>query len=106
MPSASEWQELYAERLGAAPPDAGTVDLLLGMTGIAAHASERTAAPISAWLVGMAGTDPAVALALAKELAAELAVGDESRAAGALPDAPAGTGSGDALTGAGDGSSD
>jgi hypothetical protein len=42
------------------------------MTGVAAHASERTAAPISSWLVGLAGIPPGEALAHARALAAEL----------------------------------
>jgi len=73
MPDAQDWIGRFAARLGLEPPHAAAVEVLLGMAGIAAHASERTAAPISAWLVGRAGMAPTEALALAKALAAELA---------------------------------
>jgi len=60
----------FAAQLGVAPPDAATVDVLLNLAGAAAHASERTAAPIACYLVGLAGADPAVALAAAEEVPA------------------------------------
>ena len=46
---------MFAERLGVEPPDDATVETLLDLAGVAAHASERTAAPIACWLVGKAG---------------------------------------------------
>jgi hypothetical protein len=64
-PTADDWIRRFADRLGVAAPEAELVDALLGMAGIAAHASERTAAPISAWLAGIAGVTPAEALAAA-----------------------------------------
>lgn len=65
-----EWVAAFAAELGVAPPDAATVELLLNLAGAAAHASERTAAPIACYLVGLAGADPAVALAAAEEVPA------------------------------------
>jgi Domain of unknown function (DUF6457) len=62
----TEWIEAFAQRLGTAPPDAATVDLLLELAGVAAHGSERVAAPIACWLVGRAGIDPADALVAAR----------------------------------------
>ena len=62
-----EWVAAFAAELGVAPPDAATVEVLLNLAGAAAHASERTAAPIACYLVGLAGADPAVALAAAEE---------------------------------------
>lgn len=53
--SRSAWIELFAEELGVTPPDDAEVDDLLAVAGTAAHASERTAAPLSTWLVGRAG---------------------------------------------------
>jgi hypothetical protein len=89
MPSAQEWIERYAGRLGLQPPDAADVEVLLAMTGIAAHASERTAAPISAWLAASAGVSAAEArehaIALASEFAAEGAGGEEAGAIGSAP---------------------
>lgn len=53
--NADEWIAAFADRLGVTPPDAATVDSLLALAGTAAHASERTAAPIACYLVGRAG---------------------------------------------------
>ena len=50
-----EWIEAFAAELGVEPPDEATVDALLDIAGVAAHASERTAAPITCWLIGRAG---------------------------------------------------
>jgi Domain of unknown function (DUF6457) len=53
-----EWITAFAADLGVDPPDAETVDTLLALAGTAAHASERTAAPIACYLVGLAGASP------------------------------------------------
>jgi hypothetical protein len=66
--TAEEWVAAFAAELGVAPPDAATVEVLLELAGAAAHASERTAAPIACYLVGLAGADPAVALAAAEDV--------------------------------------
>ena len=63
-----EWVAAFAAQLGVAPPDAATVEVLLNLAGAAAHASERTAAPIACYLVGLAGAEPAVALAAAENV--------------------------------------
>lgn len=68
-----EWLARLADRLGVEPPTAEEVDDLLALAGVAAHASERTAAPVSCWLAATAGVDPAEARRLAAELADELA---------------------------------
>jgi hypothetical protein len=44
---------------------------LLAVASNAAHASERLAAPIACYLIGLAGADPAAALALSEGLAAD-----------------------------------
>jgi hypothetical protein len=67
--TAREWIEAFAAAIGADPPDEATVEQLLALAGAAAHASERTAAPIACWLAGRAGLDPAVALEKAELVA-------------------------------------
>jgi len=57
-----DWVARFAEALGVEPPDQATVDTLLELAGVAAHASQRTAAPIACYLVGRAGADAAAAL--------------------------------------------
>ena len=63
-----EWIAAFAARLGVEPPDDDTVAALLDLAGVAAHASERTAAPVACWLIGRAGVTPAEALAVAREV--------------------------------------
>jgi hypothetical protein len=67
--TAREWIDGYAAKLGIDPPDEATVEALLDLAGVAAHASERTAAPITCWLIGRAGIDAEEARRLADELA-------------------------------------
>lgn len=67
--SADEWIAAFADRLGIPPPDPATVDTLLALAGTAAHASERTAAPIACYLVGRAGMNPEEAGRVAEEVA-------------------------------------
>ena len=66
-----EWIAGFAASLGVEPPDAETVETLLDLAGTAAHASERTAAPIACYLVGLAGASPAAAGRLAEQVAPE-----------------------------------
>ena len=61
-----EWIDQFAAQLGVAPPDDATFDALLALAGTAAHASERIAAPIACYLVGLAGLDIATAQELAQ----------------------------------------
>ena len=46
------WLEEFAREAGVEPPTAEQVEQLLALAGVAAHASERTAAPIACWLAG------------------------------------------------------
>jgi hypothetical protein len=71
-PTASDWVRLLAEELGTAPPTEGEIDDLLAIAGVAAHASERTAAPLSTWLIGRAGLSCAKARETAERLASRL----------------------------------
>ena len=70
--SAADWAREFAAALGTAPPTDEEIDDLLAIAGIAAHASERTAAPLPTWLVGRAGTSPEEARSTAARLAAKL----------------------------------
>ena len=73
---ARTWIDRFAEALGVAPPSAEEVDALLELAGVAAHASERTAAPISCWIAAGAGVPAAEAARSARALADALAEGD------------------------------
>ncbi len=67
-----DWLERYAAELGTTLPGDEEIENLLALAGTAAHASERTAAPISCFLVARAGVSVGDALAIARRLAAEL----------------------------------
>lgn len=71
--SASDWIEQFAAALGIPAPSDDETTALLDLAGVAARASERTAAPISCWLAASAGVAPADALAAAQLLAARQA---------------------------------
>jgi hypothetical protein len=66
---AREWIDRFAEELGTEAPSQADVDQLLALAGIAAHASERIAAPLSCYLTARAAATPAAALAAARALA-------------------------------------
>jgi hypothetical protein len=63
---ARTWIDSYAERLGTPPPDDEEFEALLALAATAAHASERTAAPVACWVAGRAGVAPADAARLAE----------------------------------------
>jgi hypothetical protein len=69
--NAREWIDAYAERIGTEPPSAEEWSALLDLAGVAAHASERVAAPVSCWVAAKAGVDPAAALKAAGEIASD-----------------------------------
>ncbi len=64
-----EWIAQFAAEAGVSAPTGEEVQQLLALAGIAAHASERTAAPISCWIAARADLSPADARALAARLA-------------------------------------
>ena len=50
-----EWIERFSASLGTEAPDSTKVEELLALAAVAAHASERTAAPIACYLAGRDG---------------------------------------------------
>lgn len=72
------WIERFAAELGAEPPTEAERDALLELAGVAAHASERRAAPIACWIAARAGRNPDAALTAARALGSEPAGGGRS----------------------------
>ena len=66
-----DWLAGFAAEVGTALPTREEQDMLLELAGIAAHASERTAAPITCWMAARAGVEPRDALAIGKRLVGE-----------------------------------
>ena len=67
-PSATAWVAAFAGELGLEAPTDAEVEVLLELAAVAAHASERIAAPLACWLVGQAGMTPADALEAARRV--------------------------------------
>ncbi|MGA3218054.1 MAG: DUF6457 domain-containing protein [Acidimicrobiales bacterium] len=70
--TARDWIEQFAGKLGIAAPTEKEQSELLELAGVAAHASERTAAPITCWLAARAGVGPGEAGRIGRELAEQL----------------------------------
>ncbi len=65
----NDWIIAFAAELGIEPLDETDVEALLDLAGVAAHASERLAAPLTCYLVAKAGISPTDALARARAMA-------------------------------------
>jgi hypothetical protein len=70
--TAEKWIRTFADELGAEAPSQDQMDEILRLAGIAAHSSERIAAPIACWIAGRTGRP----LSELRELAERLAPGD------------------------------
>lgn len=66
--TAREWIRQFAAAVGTEEPGDVDVERILALAGVAAHASERTAAPLACWLAAAAGLSPAAALELARRV--------------------------------------
>jgi hypothetical protein len=66
--TADEWIAAFAADLGVDPPTAELAEQLLKLAALAAHSSERRAAPLACWVAGMAGADTDQFLAAAERL--------------------------------------
>jgi hypothetical protein len=67
-PSAEQWIEAYAAALGRPAPTEAEMTAVLKLASVAAHSSERRAAPIACWLAAQAGLSLDEALVLARAL--------------------------------------
>jgi hypothetical protein len=65
---ATEWLTAFAQRLGAPEPAPEEIEAVLALARVAAHGSERIAAPVSCWMAARAGVDLQEATRLAREV--------------------------------------
>jgi len=69
--TAEEWIASYAVALGRPAPTQDEIDAVLTLAAVAAHASERRAAPLACWLAALAGLAPEDAVEHAQALAGD-----------------------------------
>ncbi len=65
---ANTWLAAYAEKVGVPAPTKDELKTVLDLAGIAAHSSQRIAAPVATWMAGRAGLDLDEAIRLAQQL--------------------------------------
>jgi hypothetical protein len=68
--TAQQFLEAFAAEVGVAAPSAQEFDALLQVASLAAHSSERLAAPLACWMGGASGKPAAELLAAARRVAA------------------------------------
>lgn len=69
--NAQAWIEQFARAAGAESPSDTEVEEILELAAIAAHSSERLAAPVACWIAAGRGLSPQQAIALAQEIGGE-----------------------------------
>ena len=62
------WIEAFAAVLGVPAPSEDELESVLALAAEAAHASERTAAPLACWMAARAGLDPNQAFEAARQV--------------------------------------
>ena len=54
--NAPDWLAAYAEKLGVPAPTEDELTAVLDLAGVAAHSSQRIAAPVACWMAGGPGS--------------------------------------------------
>jgi hypothetical protein len=69
--TAAEWIQAFCEEIGAPAPSEAEFDEVLRLASVAAHASERVAAPVACFIAGRTGRPLGELLERAEALAPE-----------------------------------
>lgn len=69
--TSDEWIAAFAAEIGAETPREAEIAQILDLAAVAAHASERIAAPIACWMAGATGRPLAEMLDAARVVAGE-----------------------------------
>ncbi len=69
--NAKEWIAAYAEALDTPAPTTDEFRQVLELAGVAAHASERVAAPVACWVAAKSGRDLEQAVTVARGIATD-----------------------------------
>jgi hypothetical protein len=76
--NAREWIDAFAAEVGAAPPTNDEVRAILDLAGVAAHSSERIAAPVACWIGGATGATLEELAAAANRIGGSSEAGDST----------------------------
>lgn len=66
---AEDWIATFATSVGLEPPTEEEVERILKLASVAAHSSERIAAPLACWIAGRTGIDLEEAIEVAEGIA-------------------------------------
>jgi hypothetical protein len=74
--NAREWIDAFAAEIGADPPSNDEVNEILDLAAVAAHSSERIAAPVACWVGGKVGASLAELQAAAERIGGDSSAND------------------------------
>lgn len=66
--TAEDWIAEFAAEAGSTPPTEAEIGRLLKLAAVAAHSSERIAAPLACWIAGREDLDLDESIALAERI--------------------------------------
>jgi Domain of unknown function (DUF6457) len=66
--NAPDWLAAYADKLGVPAPTKDELTAVLDLAGVAAHSSQRIAAPVATWMAGKAGIELGEAMRVAEQV--------------------------------------
>ena len=76
--TAREWIDRFAAEVGAEPPTDDEVEAILDLAAVAAHTSERIAAPVACWIGGATGASLAELRAAADRVGGDSGADDST----------------------------
>jgi hypothetical protein len=76
--NAREWIDAFAAEIGSEAPTDDEITQVLDLAGVAAHSSERIAAPVACWIGGRTGASLAELRAAAARIGGDPAADDST----------------------------
>ncbi len=76
--NAREWIDAFAAEIGAEPPADEEIKAVLDLAAVAAHSSERIAAPVACWVGGRVGASLEELQAAARRVGGDSGPGDDT----------------------------
>ena len=76
--NAREWIDAFAAEIGAEAPTDDEITQVLDLAGVAAHSSERIAAPVACWIGGRTGASLAELRAAADRIGGDSGASDST----------------------------